>query len=301
VIWSASHATIEKERADLDTRGVPSLAHPNGDRMHRRLAGSLSVVSLLATGCFVPKDKAPKVDLGAVFATKFVHRGMTLVDNPVVQPKLAVTLPTTTATGDEIGVAVEGNIDLRNDTGGAWFPDGHAGRFTQIEAIAEYARQIGDVRLTGGVHSYILPNGLEFQNGERGGTNEVFLAASMTVLEATPYASWHYDFDEVRGSYYRAGLTEDFGLGEGLSLNLDGSLGYVTEAQAAWMYGTTSEKGFADLRGSAVVTWSYDERTELALGVHGSMIVDNAIDEWFAGLRIDDDPIWFTAGVTWLF
>ena len=31
------------------------------------------------------------------------------------------------------------------------------------------------------------------------------------------------------------------------------------------------------------------------------MIVDNAIDGWFADLGIDDDPIWFSLGVGWAF
>jgi hypothetical protein len=223
---------------------------------------------------------------------------MTLVDNPVVQPKLAVGMPTTW--GDRIGVEAEASMDLRNDTGGAWFPDGHAGRFTQIEFQASYQRDLGPLRLRGGVHSYNLPNGLEFPNGERGGTTEVFVLASAEVLEANPYAIVHYDFDEVRGAYYRAGIAEDIPLGDKLALGLDGSLGYVSEAQASWMYGI-GENGLADLRGEIVLKYKYDARTELRAGVHGSMIVDDTLDDWFAELGIDDDPIWFTAGVAWTF
>lgn len=266
--------------------------------MHHRLVGSLSVACLLSAGCFVARDKQPSIDVGAVLASRFVHRGMTLVDNPVLQPSLAVGLPTTT--GDMIGLRAEGSMELRDDTGGAWFPDGHAGRFTQIEMVGDYTTKLGGVDLTGGVHSYNLPNGLEFPNGERGGTNEVFLTASMEVLEARPYVWWHYDFDEVEGAYYRAGLREDFPLAESLTLEVDGSLGYASSAQSTWMYGI-SESGFADLRGSIELVWAYDDRTKLTGGVHASMIVDDTIDEWFAQLGIDDDPIWFTLGVGWAF
>jgi len=266
--------------------------------MHHRLVGSLSVACLLSAGCFVAKDAQPSVEVGATLASRFVHRGMTLVDNPVVQPRLVVGLPTTT--GDSIGLTVEGSMELRDDTGGAWFPDGHAGRFTQIEMIADYAIKLGEVALVGGIHSYNLPNGLEFPNGERGGTNEVFLDASIEVLETTPYVSWHYDFDEVQGSYYRAGLREEIQLAESWALRLDGSIGYAVSSQSAWMYGI-SESGFADLRGSIELAWNYDERTTLDVGVHGSMIVDDTIDEWFAQLGIDDDPIWFTGGIGWVF
>lgn len=43
--------------------------------------------------------------------------------------------------------------------------------------------------LRGGLHSYNLPNGFEFQNGERGGTTELFVSASTEVLETTSYLS----------------------------------------------------------------------------------------------------------------
>jgi hypothetical protein len=271
--------------------------------MPRRATGSLAIVSLLASACFVPQDARPTVALSTQLATRFVHRGMTLVDNPVVQPRLAVQLPTETDGDGRLGLTAEASMDLRNNTGGAWFPDGHAGRFTQIEMIADYQRTFGDVTVRAGLHNYNLPNGLEFPNGERGGTSEVFAVASTEFLDATPYVAWHYDFDEVRGAYYRAGVTEGFELGENLTLRLDGSLGYAGSAQSAWLYGI-DESGLADLRGSAIVTWQYDARTQISVGAHGSMIVDSAIDRWFRDIApqgVDDDPIWFTIGIGWVF
>lgn len=266
--------------------------------MHPRLIGSLSVACLVAAGCFVPKDVRPTVDIGAVLATRFVHRGMTLVDRPVVTPSLQVGLPTNN--GDLIGLTAEATMELRNDTGAAWFPDGHAGRFTQIEMIGDYSTKLGGVDLRGGIHSYNLPNGLEFPNGERGGTNELFVAASMEVLETTPYVAWNWDFDEVKASYYRAGLTEGFALAESLTLTLDGSVGYAASAQSAWMYGI-ADAGFADLRGEIVLAWAYDERTDVTIGVHGSTMLDSTIDDWLTQLGIDGDPLWFSAGIGWKF
>jgi hypothetical protein len=269
--------------------------------MHHRAVGSLCLVSVLFAGCIVPKDAKPTVAMGATFATKFVHRGITLVDNPVVQPRLGIALPT--SSGDTIRVDVEANMDLRNDTGGGWFPDGHAGRFSQIEVMASYQKRIGDFDLRAGVHNYNLPNGLEFLNGERGATSEVFLLASTTVLEATPYVSLHYDFDEVRGGYYRAGCTEAIPLGDQWSIDLDGSLGYVSEAQASWLYGL-GEAGLADLRGTIALNYKYDERTTLTASANGSAMMNSVQDRWFRDIApqgIDDDPIWFTIAVGWVF
>lgn len=265
--------------------------------MRRRFLGILVAISLLHGACILPKDRRPDVTFGTTLASKFVHRGQTLVDRPVLQPALKITSPT--VDGGAMRIGVEANMDLRNNTGAAWFPDGHAGRFTQIELVAAYSRTLGDVDLEVGVHSYNLPNGLEFPLGERGGTNEVFLRAATHVLEADQYVLLHYDFDEVRGAYLRAGLSEDFDLGGGFALNLDGSLGYVSEAQAAWMYGL-GESGFADLRGTAELTYLYDERTVLAFGLHGSSITDSVLRRWFASdLGFDADPIWVTLGVVW--
>ena len=266
--------------------------------MHRRATVALSLLPLLCSGCIVPEDQKPTVAIGSTFATKFVHRGMTLVDNPVWQPRMGVGLPLTN--GDTIGLDAEANMDLRNDTGGAWFPDGHAGRFSQIEAVASYQKRIGDVSLRAGVHNYNLPNGLEFVNGERGATSEVFLVASTEVLEANPYIGINYDFDEVRGGYYRAGLTENIPLGDKWSLDLDGSLSYASEAQASWLYGL-GENGLADLRGSLALQYRYDQRTLLNVAAHGSAMMNSTQDRWFRDLGIDDDPIWFSMAVQWTF
>lgn len=265
--------------------------------MPRRLLASLCAITVLAAGCILPKDQHPNVTIGTKLASKFVHRGQTLVNQPVLQPALQIDSPT--VDGGGMRVTVEANMDLRNNTGAAWFPDGHAGRFTQIEFVGAYSRKVGDIDLEAGIHSYNLPNGLEFPLGERGGTTEVFVSASMEVLEARPYLSLHYDFDEVRASYLRGGITEDFELGEGIALNLDGSLGYAASSQSAWMYGL-DHGGFADLRGSAEVSYRYDERTTLAFGLHASSITDKTLRRWFVqDLGFDADPIWVTLGVVW--
>jgi hypothetical protein len=248
------------------------------------------------SSCFVPDDARPGVDIGLAVASKFVHRGMTLVDEPVLQPDLGVTIPTE---GDGVvGITVRGNLDLRNDTGDAWFPSGHAGRFTQIDQIVDYTHTLGGVTLRGGLHGYTLPNGLEFENGERGNTSEVFVTASAEVLETTPYVSWHYDFDEVRATYYRAGLQERFELADRWSLTLDGSLGYVTSGQALWMYGL-AESGVGDLRGSAILGWAVDARTTIEFAANGSSMQDQTYDDWFRDLGIADDVLWFSLGVAW--
>jgi len=275
--------------------------------MKYRLALLLCAVSVSAAGCFVPEDAKAGVSIGSEFATKFVFRGMTQVDAPVFQPRIAVALPT--IHGDQVQVSTLANMDLTNDNGDAWFPQGHAGRFSAIDFRLAYQKQLNDTfQVTAGVFGYNLPNGQEFPNDgrggpgeERGGTSEVFVTVSANVLEATPYFSWHYDYDEVHGTYYRAGLTESFEINDTWNVVLDGSLGYTSSAQSDWLY-DLDESGFADLRGKILVNYQYDPRTTLTAGLHGSSIVDNDIDAWFNDVGVpNDDPIWVSLGVNWTF
>jgi hypothetical protein len=275
--------------------------------MNPRLTVLLLAVSASTYGCIVPEDASPGVSLGGDLATKFVFRGMTQSENGVFQPRLAVSLPTVTE--DSVRLVAKGNMDLSDDNGDAWFPRGHAGKFSQIDFIGSYTRRLGDsFAVEAGLFNYNLPNGLEFANDgqggpgeERGATSEVFVRVSGDVLGATPYVSWHYDFDEVRGAYYRAGVTETFEINDNWGVILDGSLGYVSSAQADWLY-DLSESGLADLRGKAELYWFYDDRTRVAGAVHGSAMMNSTLDRWFNDVGVpDDDPIWFSVGVTWAF
>jgi len=275
--------------------------------MNCRAAALLCFVSITATGCFIPEDAKARVNIGSEFGTKFVHRGMTQVDRPVLQPTMGVSLPT--VNGDTINVTARANMDLQNDNGNAWFPNGHAGRFSEIDFIASYTTQLTEaVNVRAGLFNYNLPNGQEFNldgrggpGEERGGTNEVFVIVSANVLEANPYISWHYDFDEVRGAYYRAGIAESFEINDKWNVQVDGSIGYVSSAQADWLY-DLDQSGWADLRGFIKVNYAYDARTTLTAGLHGSAMMNRTLDNWFNDVGVfDDDPIWVTLGVNWNF
>jgi hypothetical protein len=278
-----------------------------GACMNYRITLLLGVISVAATGCFVPEDAKVGVRLGNEVASKFVFRGMTQVDAPVYQPRIAIALPT--IHGDQVRISTLANMDLTNDNGDAWFPQGHAGRFSAIDFRLAYQKQLNDTfQVTAGVFGYNLPNGQEFPNDgrggpgeERGGTSEVFVTVSANILEATPYFSWHYDFDEVHGAYYRGGLTESFQINDTWNVVLDGSLGYATSAQSDWLY-DLDKSGFADLRGKVVVNYQYDKRTTLTAGLHGSSMQKNALDQWFNDVGVpNDDPIWVSLGVNWSF
>ena len=64
--------------------------------------------------------------ISSALASKFVHRGMIQSENGVFQPTLNVGLPT--ESGDVIGLTANANMDLNDDNGDAWFPQGHGRR-----------------------------------------------------------------------------------------------------------------------------------------------------------------------------
>lgn len=274
--------------------------------MHRRVVGSLCLVSFTFAGCIIPEGAKPTAALSAQLASKWVQRGQTFIDQPVLQPRLAVSAPT--VSGDSVKVVGEGAMPLGNDTGKAWFPDGHAGRFAQVDLVGSYQKTIGDVTFEAGVHNYVLPNGKEFVNTERGTTSEVFVLASANVLDANPYVSMHYDFDQVQDWYFRGGIGETFPLGEKFDISLDGSIGYITNGQAQWLFGA-DKSGIADLRGLIALNWRYDPRTTFSISLNGSTMLDSGISRWMQqqnqyrigtgqslGTGIDPDPVWVTIG-----
>ncbi len=92
----------------------------------------------------------------------------------------------------------------------------------------------------------------------------------------------------------------DATLTHGQQLELDGSIGYAGRDQAAWMYGL-EQSGWADLRGSVMLNYDWDDRTTLQLGLHASTIVASTLDTWFDDLGIDSDVYWVSLGVNWHF
>src|SRR5687768_15097755 len=110
------------------------------------------VLSSAMVGCIVPDGARPEVALSVDVATAYVQRGMPQNQNKVLQAGTQVRLPT--RDNGSMRVMTWGNVDLTNDKGHAWFPDGASGHFSEIDVVADYSRRVGAVGLTAGVHNY---------------------------------------------------------------------------------------------------------------------------------------------------
>ncbi|MCA8959281.1 MAG: hypothetical protein KDC38_02160 [Planctomycetes bacterium] len=258
----------------------------------------LSLVAVIAlSGCILPDEASPRVAATLQGASQYNHRGMVQNEHEVVQAELRVDLPT--VDDGNIRIASFGNMDLRNDTGDAWFPNGHGGKFSEVDLMAAYGRRIGALSATVGATSYILPNGTEFPNGERGTTTEFFLNLTGEVLGITTEAELHYDWDEVDGYYAKLGARKIFRRNR-LAFELGAHVGYSDDNHSEWTYGL-KEAGLADLRGTAKVNFAFDDRTDLFARLGASTILDSDLRDWFDLIGINENNIWLELGVDWSF
>ena len=208
-----------------------------------------------------------------------------------------------------LSIGAWGNVNMRDDTGDAWFPDGAAGDITEARYFGRYARKFGGTDVAFALTNYTLTQGSEFvlgpAQGVRGATNEASVTVShdSLFLGITPRLEVHYDYDEVEDFYVRGGLARSFPIGEKLALDLDLHLAYSGSDQSEWTYGI-AESGLADLGGEVRLAYPLAENWTLALFVGGSTLIDSDIRDWFtvltdSGLPIDADNLWVGLGSSW--
>ncbi len=252
--------------------------------------------------CIAAEDAVPSTTWSADIATKFVRRGMVQVDNDVLQTIVDTSIP---VRGEGVVSAnFFGNMDLHDDTGDAWFPDGSAGRFSEIDLTGSYSRAIDRFDVTAGLTSYNLPRGNLFPNGERGSTNELFASISTDLSGFRPEIVMHYDYDEVDGWYVNGGVLRAFPINEKFSADVAVSLGWSDEDQSFWNYGVPngfSGAGFADLQGTGRLFYEYDEHTTFQLLLAASTMIDDGIKDWFDVIGIDSNQFWVALGASWSF
>ncbi len=279
----------------------------------------LSLCVLLATtllvtgGCLLNKNQSIIVRSSARIASQHNHRGMVQVEKGVAQGDLNVDLPLALPNSEtDLGfltLSSWANLNLQDDTGKAWFPQGQGGKFSEIDLTAQYSPNLSEfgipVNAAVGVLAYILPNGSDFPNGVRGSTTEFFMMISKPLFEQeiysfTPSIRMDYDPDEVDGFYFVGEINKGIQINDLFRVDLGVGLGYSEENHSDWTYGVDAA-GLADLRGTAALTYIFDEATTVTLGLGASTIIDSEIRDWFDLIDIDSENFWVSLGVGWTF
>lgn len=259
----------------------------------------LGLLCLCLPACLIPEGSKPAVSLGVDVATQYNHRGMPQNTHGVAQPAAAITLP---AAGDgALTLTTWGNLDLTDDTGDAWYPDGNALRFSEIDYIAAYAKSYGDVNASFGVHNYNLPRGDRFPFGVRGATVELFGRAEYDLHNGLfPFGELRVDIDEAEGYYVKLGCLNAIPIRDKLDLGVEAYLSYSDSKQAFWNYGL-DEAGLADARLTATLSYHHSESTTLTLFAAYSTMIDGDYRDEFSDDGIDADNFWIGTGVSWGF
>jgi hypothetical protein len=257
---------------------------------------------LLLQGCLVvPEGARPEVAITTLAASEYNFRGMTNVERGVAQGELRVDLPTKVEKG-QLSFRTWANVDLHDDVGDAWFPEGHGGEPSQIDMSLFYSETYRGFDITTGLISYALQNPDDFPfAAERGETKEIFTTiATVIPWELAPSLSVHYDFDEVEDWYANAAIGREFPINEEFVSDASISLGYSGEDQSDWNYGFP-ESGLADLRGTGRVSYFLDPHTTIHTSLNYSTIVDEELRDWFDLIEIDSETFWLELGVTWAY
>lgn len=275
--------------------------------MISRIRLAAVALCLLGPSCVVPDSATPSLSIAVDAATKYVHRGMVQNEEGVIQPSSVLVLPA--KKGGSIVLRSWANMDLSNDTGDAWLPDGHAGKYSQIDFNLFYVQELDDLTITSGFTSYMLPNGLEFPFGERGQTSEFMVEGVYQLSEAfqsvQPFFAVHYDYDEVNGFYLRGGAKHTHALNEETSLTTAVSIGWMDDDMVFWNYADPNNSGLADATLRATVDHTLAPHVTLTGFAEYSTVVDSDLRDWFDSLQsasidgVDPDQLYAGVGVRW--
>lgn len=253
--------------------------------------------SLLFAGCVFDGERRATSDVVAQVASAYVFRGQVMTDRPVAQGALAVNLPS--RTGGTTSFRAFGNLDLVDDTGRAWFDEGHGGEFTEIDLSVTQTERVGGLDLSLGLLHYTWPNGEQFPFGGFPSTAELTGRVGGELLGLRPALTVHYDIDEVESLYVRADIGHGIEIGRSLRLDLLAWLAWSDADHSSWLY-LTDSAGLADAGLAATLSYALDVVTTVELAVAGSTIVDDTLREWFRS-RVDADNVWLTLGIAWRF
>jgi len=171
-----------------------------------RIVGRVAALAASLALVFASSGSAIAVRYGAGLFSHYVWRGITLTDDPVLQPSVTIS--------HDGGVSLEvwGNVDLGDDNDTPW-------ELTEARIVVDWSRQVGAVELGAGAVEYLFPN-TPFP-----GTREVFVHARYDAV-VSPRLDLAYDVDEIQGLYARLTLAYRRAFGARWSGGL--------EASAAW-------------------------------------------------------------------
>jgi hypothetical protein len=185
-----------------------------------RLRPSLTLLAIGLAPSLASAQPSLSVDLAA--ANGYVWRGVTNVNQLVLDPALALELPLHRGT---LTLGAWGNFEPRRSDGArdiGTLGGQHGPLLTQSQLYAEYGGARGALSITGGATTYLYPNVGELSSTYQ--TVELYASVSREGLLTPSLAVWQ-DVWKVRGTYLEAGLGQDVPVGHGHAVSLAAAMG----------------------------------------------------------------------------
>jgi hypothetical protein len=148
-----------------------------------------------------PKKEEPLfLDFSIDYQTKYVYRGATYSDKPVIQPVATAGIGPVSATWF-------GSIDYATKT------------LNESDVTLDITHPVGPVSLSGGI------TWLSFPNTDIPSTTEVYAGVTLDEVPATPSLFVFHDFQDGKGTYAELSVSKDFKVLD-IPLSASAKLGY---------------------------------------------------------------------------
>jgi hypothetical protein len=192
----------------------------------KKLVVSLLVALFLMVPMLGAPGKAlavtPTVDFDVTFNSKYVWRGMLLVDDWVAQPSVNVGVGNFTFN-------VWGNYELTDETE-------HEKKFTEIDLTLDYTFSIGKFSIPVGLIHYVFPN------TEFAATTEIYAGVSYDWI-VSPSVTIYHDLDQAAGgNYINLAASYSYSIpnmpkGVSVGIDLGAGISYATSDYNNFYYG----------------------------------------------------------------
>lgn len=252
----------------------------------KKLVAILTMVMALSVGALAPAQAeesskiVPTVDLDLTFNSKYVWRGMLLVDDWVAQPSV-------TAGIGGFSINVWGDFNLTDE-------NGNKNTFDEIDLTLDYTFAIGDFSIPVGVIVYTFPNGPT-------DTTEVYLGVSYDWI-VTPSLTAYADVDEVSGAYYVLGSLDysyELPVGDKVSASIDvgASIGWGNGEYNNGYFGV-DESHFSDWSAYLAIPIGFCEYFTVTPAVTYTALVDSEIKDAGKAVYTEDSNVFYGISFT---
>jgi hypothetical protein len=213
-------------------------------------------------------------DFSVTYNTKYVWRGINVVDGSVLQPSATVSYR-------DLSLNVWGNRDLTGK-------NGQRGDFTEYDVTLDYSLwSWRNLWLNVGTIYY------KFPHSDAPSTNELYASVGMDTI-LSPSLTVYQDVDEADGTYASFSVGHEiadavsFSETAGLDIALTASLGYGSSNYNDFYYSGVDSSGFTDVMMGISFPIRITENFVLTPAVNYSELLDSDIRDSMS----DDSNVW---------